>query len=98
MGPDLAANLAASAKLPLDQDVLLAAIAPRKLIITQARDDLWANPMGTRHAVQLAKKAYAQAGRPELLRLVEREGGHPQRLADWRSVIDFAIDQNASNA
>jgi hypothetical protein len=45
--------------LPVDQNLLLAAIAPRKLYIGNAEDDLWADPQGSFNALQSAKKAFA---------------------------------------
>lgn len=45
--------------LPVDQNLLLASIAPRKLYIANAEDDLWADPQGAFNALQSAKKAFA---------------------------------------
>lgn len=45
--------------LPVDQNLLLAAIAPRKLYVANAEDDLWADPQGAFNALQSAKKAFA---------------------------------------
>lgn len=70
-----------------DQHVLLAAIAPRGLLVTQAADDRWANPEGTRHAVEQAREAFAARCAGDALRLVERGGGHPQTTGDWLAVI-----------
>lgn len=72
---------------PLDQHVLLASIAPRRLLLTQAVDDAWANPAGTRHAIALACGAWGTRSEAAL-RLVEREGGHAQVPADGFAAID----------
>jgi len=45
--------------LPVDQNLLLASIAPRKLYVANAEDDLWADPQGAFNALQSAKKAFA---------------------------------------
>lgn len=44
--------------LPVDQNLLLAAIAPRKLYVANAQDDLWADPQGAYNALQSAKSAF----------------------------------------
>jgi hypothetical protein len=48
--------------LPLDQHMLLAAIAPRKLYIGNAEDDLWADPQGSFNALMYAREAYSLYG------------------------------------
>jgi hypothetical protein len=70
--------------------VLLRAIAPRVLVVTQARDDLWANPAGTRHVLERVRDVYVQHGRDTALTLVWRDGGHAQQLDDWCVVFDGA--------
>lgn len=90
LGPAMAGFAARPEALPFDQHVLLAAIAPRRLLITQAGDDAWANPPGTAHAVALARPAFEQAGQAQAIRLVSRMGGHPHVLADWLVLLDFA--------
>ncbi len=81
-----------------DQHTLLASIAPRRLLITQALGDAWANPDGTRHCVARARMVYAAMGAPVALRAVWREGGHAQTQADWQAVIDAARDLTAAAA
>ncbi len=69
----------------VDQALLLACVAPRKLLITQAHDDLWANPAGTEHAVRTAQAVFAalDPNAAEQVCLHQREGGHPLCDADW---------------
>lgn len=45
--------------LPVDQNLLLASIAPRKLYVAGAEDDLWADPQGAFNSLQSAKKAFS---------------------------------------
>jgi hypothetical protein len=73
--------------LSLEQDSLLSAISPRKLLITQATDDAWANPLGTAHLVEKIRPGFAGK-----LRLIERQGGHPMLDADWRALVDFILN------
>ena len=71
----------------LDQDLLLSAIAPRQLLITQARSDRWANPLGTQHVADRVAAHYTSLGALEAFSLVWREGGHPMVLGDWVAVL-----------
>lgn len=48
--------------LPVDQHMLLACVAPRKLYVASAKDDLWADPQGAFNSINLAKKAFALYG------------------------------------
>lgn len=45
--------------LPVDQNLLLASIAPRKLYVASAEDDLWADPQGAFNSLQSAKQAFS---------------------------------------
>lgn len=46
-------------ELPVDQNLLLAAIAPRKLYVASAWDDLWADPQGAFNSLRSAQGAFA---------------------------------------
>ncbi len=48
--------------LPVDQNLLLAAIAPRKLYVASAAGDLWADPQGAWNSLMAASKAFALYG------------------------------------
>ena len=48
--------------LPVDQNLLLATIAPRKLYVACAEDDLWADPQGAWTSLMNAANAYALHG------------------------------------
>lgn len=72
--------------LPFDQDALLGAISPRNLLITQAADDVWANPHGTALLIEKLRPRFAGK-----LKLIGREGDHPMLDADWRALRDFIL-------
>lgn len=93
------------ADLPFDQHFVLAAIAPRPLLITSATEDLWADPNGeflaAFHAAPvwqlLGQEGIAASKQPAPDNLVNsrvayhlRSGKHDVTLADWKSYIAFA--------
>lgn len=49
-------------ELPVDQNLLLAAIAPRLLYVANAEDDLWSDPQGAWNGLMEAKEAFALYG------------------------------------
>ena len=75
--------------LPFDQHFLKALIAPRALLTTEALDDAWANPAGSRLTHLAAQAVYALLGVPERIALGMRSGGHDHSLADWHTLLDF---------
>jgi dienelactone hydrolase len=86
LGRDAAQLMATGSLQGLDQHLLLARIAPRRLLLIQARDDAWANPEGLRAAARRAAAAWRSTGAAGGLRVVWRDGGHAMGLADWRVV------------
>ena len=77
-------------RLPFDQHFLKALAAPRALLCTEARGDLWANPSGTRRTSVAARDAYSFLGVKDRIGLVYREGQHDQTLEDWTRLLEFA--------
>ncbi len=49
-------------ELPLDQHMLLAAIAPRQFYLSNGTDDLWADPLGEYESLKLASTIYELVG------------------------------------
>jgi hypothetical protein len=49
-------------ELPFDQHYLLALIAPRKLCVSTAKEDVWADTDAQHLAVQLADEVYEKQG------------------------------------
>lgn len=45
--------------LPVDQNLLLACVAPRKLYVASAEDDLWSDPQGAWNSLKSASAAFA---------------------------------------
>ena len=93
-------------QLPVDQHMLIAAIAPRPLYATNASKDLWADPTGTFLSLKNAENVYALYGirsnlpsnPPAINQPIinsqmgyhNREGEHNLTAYDWDNFIKFA--------
>lgn len=92
-------------KLPLDQHCLIALCAPRPVLLSNAQDDTWADPVGQFQALQAADPVYRMLGvdglgdskMPPVGELLDsrlgyfiRPGKHSTTPADWRVFLDFA--------
>ena len=90
--------------LPVDQNLLLAAVAPRKLYVASAEDDLWSDPQGAFNSLQSAKQAFALYGGEVLserypavgtadfcgsMGIHVRTGGHDITAEDWKHYLDY---------
>ncbi len=75
--------------IPYDQHCLLAAIAPRPLLLTYALDDRWSNPEGMIQSVWAAREVYRFLGAPENLGFHLREGEHQHAPEDWKVFLEF---------
>jgi hypothetical protein len=93
------------ARLPFDQHELIAACAPRPVLLSCASEDVWANPNGQFHMLQAADPVYrlvardglAPAAKPEMGHLIAsrlgyfiRPGKHSMTTVDWSAFLDFA--------
>ena len=92
-------------RLPFDQHCLVALVAPRPVLFTNAVEDTWANPDGQFEVLQAADPVYrfleveglSATRQPEIGKLVDsrlgyfiREGKHSMTTADWEVFWDFA--------
>lgn len=93
-------------RLPVDQHMLLALVAPRPLLLTDGDDDAWADPPGARGAAEAADAAWRLYGQRGLLRETDgrysldtrlcwrtRPGAHFLGADDWTTFLDFAERQ-----
>lgn len=95
----------ATDKLPFDQHALIALCAPRPVLLSNATDDLWANPAGQFDVLRAADHAYklivgdglGAAAMPEINQLLPsrlgyfiRPGKHAMTRADWKAWLDYA--------
>ncbi|MBQ6698330.1 MAG: hypothetical protein IJN09_04750 [Oscillospiraceae bacterium] len=91
-GPKLHEYVGRDHELPFDQHFLKAAVAPRKLLETNGRDDTWANPKGAYVTYEAAKEVYELYGVPENIAYRIREGGHAHTPADFDALFAFIED------
>jgi hypothetical protein len=75
--------------IPFDQHCLLAAIAPRPLLLTYALDDRWANPEGMVQCAWAAQEVYRFLGREDAIAFHLRPGIHEHSLEDWNVLLQF---------
>jgi hypothetical protein len=92
-------------RLPFDQHALVALVAPRPILFSNAVEDTWANPLGQFEVLRAADPVYRMLGVeglgsdsvPEVGRLLDsrlgyfiRPGPHSMNRQDWTAFLDFA--------
>lgn len=92
-------------RLPFDQNCLLALVAPRPVLFSNAVEDTWANPVGQFEVMKAAEPVYRLLGAggcdadkmPEPNQLISstlgyyiRPGKHSMTRADWKVWLDYA--------
>jgi hypothetical protein len=91
-------------RLPFDQNCLVALLAPRPVLLSNAVEDTWANPAGQFEVLQGADSVYRLLGveglgtkqMPETEKLLDsrlgyylRPGKHSMTAGDWKVFLDF---------
>jgi hypothetical protein len=92
-------------RLPFDQHCLIALMAPRPVLLSNATQDTWANPRGQFEMLQAADPVYQLLGvpgvgakeMPPIGRLLDsrlgyyiRAGKHSMTKGDWKIFLEFA--------
>ncbi len=88
-GPRMKDYVGREAELPFDQHALLAAIAPRPLLLTYALDDRWSNPEGMVQCFQAAREVYRFLGAEDRIAFHLRPGSHAHAAGDWNLLVRF---------
>lgn len=76
-------------KLPVDQNSLLALVAPRGLMMYSGYAESAGNPLGFEQAYRSALRVYKFLGREQNIWLRLREGEHETSAGDVENFIDF---------
>ncbi len=89
MGPRMADYATREADLPFDAHTLKALVAPRKLFVSEAAGDIWANPVGSWMTTMAAREAYRFLGCENNLYWYFREGTHFHKVGDVRMLVNI---------
>jgi cephalosporin-C deacetylase-like acetyl esterase len=76
-------------KLPVDQNLLMALVAPRGLMLSTSYSESEGNPWGFEQAWRSVRKVYQFLGHEEKLALYLRNGEHPTVTEDIERFVDF---------
>jgi dienelactone hydrolase len=77
-------------QLPFDQHCLIALVAPRAFITTEAVGDQWANPPQTYKSYEAAKLVWDFLHAFDQTAIHYRQGKHAHDVEDWTALLDFA--------
>lgn len=100
-------------KLPVDQHMLLALMAPRAVYVASAADDSWADPKGQYLSLVASQPVFnlfnyktnlpdnMPANNEQIIQLPlgfhNRDGAHDMNLFDWRQFVKFANEYFKKN-
>lgn len=77
-------------QVPVDMIFALALIAPRPVLCTEAKNDTWANPLGTYTNITALNRICDFLGYPEdTCGMIIRPGDHNQTKEDWLALVEF---------
>ncbi|WP_263354945.1 alpha/beta hydrolase family protein [Acidicapsa acidisoli] len=76
-------------KLPVDQNMLAALVAPRGLLMYSGYAESEGNPFGYEQAYRSIRRVYSLLGHEDKLCLNLRDGEHPTAVSDLEQYLDF---------
>ena len=82
-------------RLPVDQHLLMALVAPRPLLQPEGTQDTWTNPEGVQQTYSAAKKVYEFLGVKEKIGIRFRPVGHIPSADDLLDFADHAFNKKA---
>lgn len=91
-GPQLGDYAKKEAELPFDSHMLKAMIAPRVLLMSEAADDIWGNPLGSYLTGLAAREVWKLHGCPDNILWYWKPGGHSHTYEDL--VMLYSVIQN----
>jgi dienelactone hydrolase len=80
-------------KLPVDQNELLACVAPRPCLVATALNDPGDSVWAVEHSLLSAQRVYTLLGKPAALALINRAGIQTYRAEDVESFLDWIDGQ-----
>lgn len=78
-------------ELPFDCHYLKALVAPRKLFISEAASDIWANPVGSWQTTMAAAEVYKFLGAEDNLFWYFRKGYHYHKIEDIKRLVNIIL-------
>ncbi|MBQ8611026.1 MAG: acetylxylan esterase [Oscillospiraceae bacterium] len=91
-GPRMGDYVRCEEELPFDCHMMKAMIAPRTLLMSEAADDIWGNPLGSYQTSIAAREVWKLHGCPENILWYWKPGGHSHTLEDLTML--FSVIQN----
>jgi hypothetical protein len=79
-------------RLPVDQHLLCALVAPRALMNTEGLKDIWINPEGAQVSYTAAKKVYEFLGAGGRISICYRDVGHIPSTPDLLDFADYVFN------
>ena len=86
-GPRLGDYAKREEELPFDSHMLKAMVAPRRLLISEAAGDMWANPLGSYQTSVAAREVWKLHGCPENIQWYWRPGVHSHTYEDMTMLL-----------
>ena len=81
------------ARLPVDQHLLMALVAPRALLQPEGTQDTWTNPEGVQQTFAAAKQVYEFLGAADRINIRYRPVGHIPSNDDLLDYADFVFNK-----
>lgn len=92
-GKDFGAYAERENELPFDSHFLKALVAPRVLFVSEADNDIWANPVGSYHTSLAAKEVWKLYGKPENIQWYMKKGNHYHGLEDMQMLANLMLNK-----
>jgi dienelactone hydrolase len=88
LGPAMRQYEQCEERIPFDQHMLKALVAPRVLLETEGLDDTWSNPKGTWQTHMAATEVWKLLGAPRNIAARYRPGGHAHDFGAFEALMD----------
>ncbi len=89
LGPEMKKYIGKEEELPFDAHYLKALIAPRILFVSEAANDILANPVGSYQTTEAAMEVFKFLNCEEHLLWYFRKGGHSHKVEDVAQLVNI---------